>query len=147
MIDTNLVIRDLVMNVFEQVIVSYRAIVSQSSEEQDSCIRLTQNQSLQMLFDLRFLYGLFDMKSFVVSAERERLSRIQNDYKQLNCDLESLVDPFDYDICSPFIQSNITKSIGRTAVTLFFIWFGIHGKFIFSLRLVRLIDWSNLRYF
>lgn len=122
MIDTNLIIRDLVINVFELILEYYTLLAAKSQGnrlEQDTMpIKLTQNQSLQMLFDIRFLYSLFDIKSFVLSAERSRMSRIQTDYKQLNSDLEALIDPFDYDICSPFIQSNITKSIGRTAVTL-----------------------------
>lgn len=122
MIDTNLIIRDLVMNVFELILEYYTLLAAKSQgnglEQDTMSIKLTQNQSLQMLFDIRFLYSLFDIKSFVLSAERSHMSRIQTDYKQLNSDLEALIDPFDYDICSPFIQSNITKSIGRTAVTI-----------------------------
>ncbi len=69
---------------------------------------LTQNQSLQILFDLRFMHNLFDMKSTNDKS-------IQADFKKISADLEALVDPFDYDICSPFIQSNISKALARSS--------------------------------
>lgn len=96
--------------------VAYKDIVSkQSSDESKKSIKLTQNQSLQMLFDLRFLYSLFDLKSLVIS-DKTKITHIQSEYKKLSSDLEGFIDPFDYDICSPFIHSNISKAIARSSV-------------------------------
>lgn len=95
--------------------VAYKDIVSkQSSDESKKSIKLTQNQSLQMLFDLRFLYSLFDLKSLVIS-DKTKITHIQSEYKKLSSDLEGFIDPFDYDICSPFIHSNISKAIARSS--------------------------------
>lgn len=63
-----------------------------------------------MLFDLKFLYILFDLKVNLINKQQ-----IQDDYKNVCSQLESFIDPFDYDICLPFIQSNINKSIARTS--------------------------------
>jgi hypothetical protein len=65
---------------------------------------------MQMLFDLKFLYILFDLKVNLINKQQ-----IQDDYKNVCSQLESFIDPFDYDICLPFIQSNINKSIARTS--------------------------------
>ncbi len=65
---------------------------------------------MQMLFDLKFLYILFDLKVTLINKQQ-----IQDDYKNVCSQLESFIDPFDYDICLPFIQSNINKSIARTS--------------------------------
>ncbi len=65
---------------------------------------------MQMLFDLKFLYILFDLKVTLINKQQ-----IQDNYKNVCSQLESFIDPFDYDICLPFIQSNINKSIARTS--------------------------------
>ena len=92
-------------------------------------IKLTQNQALQLIFDLKFLHALFDFKSTGVylnvgSSENLELNKKFNksidDYKEVCALLETFVDPFDYDICVPFIQSKIAKCISRSAVNIFF---------------------------
>lgn len=101
----------MIAKVFKLIISSYKNVVCEQKDLVDSDekrIRLTQNQSLQMIFDLRFLYTLFDMKT-------SNQSEVNEEYKQVLADLETFIDPFDYDICLPFMQSNITKSISRTA--------------------------------
>lgn len=117
MIDSNLILKNLILNVFELIIKAYQAIVlKQNSNDNEKSIKLTQNQSLQMLFDIRFLYTLFDLKSFqIMTTDKDNINRIQEEYKKLTSDLEGFIDPFDYDICSPFIQSNISKSISRSS--------------------------------
>lgn len=109
----------MILKVFELIINFYNKIVLGQNSGEHHGIKLTQNQSLQMLFDLRFLYNLFDIKSMSLNDKNSPgsvLNRIQLDYKNVSNELEALIDPFDYDICSPFIQSNITKSIARSNV-------------------------------
>lgn len=118
MIDSNLVLKDLILAVFELIINTYKSrIIKQESINEENSIKLTQNQALQMLFDLRFLYSLFDIKSLISNDKgnlNAALNKIQDEYKMVNSDLEGFIDPFDYDICTPFIQSNISKSIWRS---------------------------------
>lgn len=95
----------LVVNAFDEI---FEAIRNQ--DEQKTKQILTQNQSLQTLFDLKFLFAFFDVKSDELS---DKFKRVTGQY-------ESLIDPFDFDICMPFIQSNITKSVIRTSVCIFY---------------------------
>ena len=90
-------------------------------------IKLTQNQALQLIFDIKFIHTLFDLKSTGVylnvgSSENLELNKKFNRsidvYKEVCALLETFVDPFDYDICVPFIQSKIAKCINRSAVDL-----------------------------
>jgi hypothetical protein len=104
----NLIVKDLVLSVFELVLNCYKKISLRDTNNQN--IKLTQNQSMQMLFDLKFLFVLFDLKVNLLNKKH-----IQEEYNSVCAQLESLIDPFDYDICTPFIQSNINKSIVRTS--------------------------------
>ena len=111
-LSSNLILKDLISKVFKLIISAYNEVITEQKknldEQNNKMIKLTQNQSLQMIFDLRFLYTLFDMKSC-------NQAEIHSHYKQVCGDLEGFIDPFDYDICMPFMQANITKSISRTS--------------------------------
>lgn len=113
---------------FDRILKAYSGLIDQ--EEAEDRIKMTQNQALQALFDIKFLFGLFDLKSihFVTSSAtatpddqivNKMFERVVEEHKSLCSRLESLVDPFDFDICSPFIQSNINKAISRSLVSLF----------------------------
>ena len=121
-----MILKSLILKVFELVLNFYKDIVEKQKENQlENHVRLTQNQSLQMLFDLKFLYSLFDIKSNLLAANLNEANKsdmllniIDKEFKHICDELESFVDPFDYDICSPFIQSNVSKSMARTAVSI-----------------------------
>lgn len=89
---------------FELVLKSYKKVI-----DLETSIKLTQNQAMQILFDIKFLFVLFDLKLNLINKQS-----LQDEYKNICSQLESFIDPFDYDICIPFIQSNITKLIART---------------------------------
>ncbi|CAF0714065.1 unnamed protein product [Brachionus calyciflorus] len=120
MIESNLVLKELVLSVFNLMLEVYLNFLSAQENSNENRIKLTQNQSLQILFDLRFMFNLFDLKSSNYSSlnaddTNEKFNKIHDDYKKVCSCLESLIDPFDYDICLPFIQSNVSKAISRTA--------------------------------
>ena len=87
-------------------------------------MKITQNKALQMIFDLKYLFTLFDGKSFSMYAldknemadQKAFIAKLLDDYKLVCSMLESQIDPFDYDICQPFMQSNITKCISKSNV-------------------------------
>ena len=143
----NLIIKDLIHSMFKLIIHAFKNLIKKHNQRNGDAdngdadaisdaggeavndngkIHLTQNQALQMLFDVKFLYALFDMKSASSSSSSSpsKESSYLDEYKELCGDLEALVDPFDYDICTPFMQSNIAKAITRTAVIniYFFCW-------------------------
>lgn len=97
-------------------------------------IVISQNQALQILFDLKFLSTLFDVKTIGMGPggsptshssqdiedddeTRKLASKLNETFRNVTGLYESLVDPFDYDICMPFIQSNVSKCIARTSVS------------------------------
>ncbi len=116
----------MVLSIFDLILNAYKVLLEKQdavSENSSNRIKLTQNQSLQLLFDLKFLFSLFDLKSinFVSSSNEDTnlsklFTKVFDEYKNVCSELESIIDPFDYDISSPFIQSNITKSISRSVV-------------------------------
>lgn len=116
---SNLILKDLILAVFEMVLNSYEKIITNVQS-----IKLTQNQSMQMLFDLKFVYNLFDLKLNLIGKQN-----IQEEFKNICLKLEAIIDPFDYDICTPFIQSNINKTIARTAT--------LYGVLNINERLIR----------
>lgn len=127
MIDANLILKDLILSVTSFVLEIYNNLIALSETNDLKRIKITQNQSLQMLFDIKFLNSLFDIKSsnYLNSTNEsndriEAFNKIQQDFKDVCSRLESLIDPFDYDICVPFLQSNISKAIARYAVIHFF---------------------------
>jgi hypothetical protein len=109
---SNLVLKELLFRVLQLVVNAFEEIFEaiRNQDEQKTKQILTQNQSLQTLFDLKFLFAFFDVKS----------DELSDKFKQVTGQYESLIDPFDFDICMPFIQSNITKSVIRTSVCIFF---------------------------
>lgn len=138
--------RELVLNVLDLVLKSYRNLYEAANQKQTSSDEdhennkkpktiITQNQALQILFDLKFLFTLFDIKSFGIGSPsssfyvdqsqeeltREMTSKLNEAFKTTTGLYESLVDPFDYDICMPFIQSNVVKCIARSSVSSFYL--------------------------
>ena len=119
----------MILSIFSVILEYYRNLLNeQKSLDNLDTIKLTQNQALQLLFDVKFLHALFDIKSTNVylnvgSIENLELNKKFNhlidDYKDVCSLIESFVDPFDYDICTPFIQSKISKFISRSAVIFF----------------------------
>ena len=124
-----MILKDLILSVFELILHSYTNLINEQQElkHQTDKIKITQNQALQMIFDLKFLYALFDLKSSSFSTglnENPTLNKVYNrvldSYKNVCSLLETFIDPFDYDIVTPFMQSKISKCITRSAVTFVF---------------------------
>ncbi len=124
-----MILKELIQSTFHLILLSFKNIIKNHHkdselDETDKSIKLTQNQSLQMIFDLKFLFALFDLKSMTYSSNTSPSKdgnkilnlKLLDEYKDIINQLESLVDPFDYDICTPFIQSNISKAISRSTV-------------------------------
>ena len=121
MIDSHLVLKDLTIELFSCLLRSLRRLATDNDgTDLSDRLKLTQNQALQIIFDLKYLFTLFDFKSYATSNENEKvkLSRMLDDYQSVTSQFESMIDPFDYDICLPFIQSNINKCITRSNVRL-----------------------------
>ena len=71
---------------------------------------LTQNRALQILFDLRLM-----MSIFMGRGETEG-SEISKRLEQIEDALESCVDPFDLDVFSPHMATNLNRQLQRCGV-------------------------------
>lgn len=71
---------------------------------------LTQNQALQILFDLRF------MMAILMGRGENEGSELSNRLEQVVDTLEGCVDPFDLDVFSPHMATNLTRQLQRCGV-------------------------------
>ncbi|XP_041857088.1 conserved oligomeric Golgi complex subunit 1 isoform X2 [Melanotaenia boesemani] len=76
---------------------------------------VTQNRALQLLFDLRYLSSTLSSR-----LEEGTSSRSHQDPRIHNiCDwLESFIDPFDLDVFTPLLHTNLSRLCQRTSVLL-----------------------------
>lgn len=71
---------------------------------------LTQNQALQIMFDLKF------MTSVLMGRGEDDASEFSNRREQVLDALESCVDPFDLDVFTPYIATNLNRQLQRCGV-------------------------------
>uniref|UniRef100_A0AAR2J631 Conserved oligomeric Golgi complex subunit 1 n=1 Tax=Pygocentrus nattereri TaxID=42514 RepID=A0AAR2J631_PYGNA len=105
---------ELLRGCMDQVLTEYEKL-TQRSERKDAAPPITQNRALQLLFDLRFLSATLGSR-----LEEGKSSRSQQDPRiQEICDLlEGHIDPFDLDVFTPHLNSNLNRLTQRTAVLL-----------------------------
>ncbi|KAK7174617.1 hypothetical protein R3I93_001734 [Phoxinus phoxinus] len=105
---------DILRSCLDQVVSEYERL-TQNSKSKDAGLPMTQNRALQLLFDLRYLSATLGSR-----LEEGRSSRSHQDPRiQQVCDsLESHIDPFDLDVFTPHLNSNLNRLSQRTSVLL-----------------------------
>lgn len=105
---------DILKGCLDQAVSEYERL-TQDSQSKDTGLPMTQNRALQLLFDLRYLTVTLGSR-----LEEGRSSRSQQDPRvQQVCDsLESHIDPFDLDVFTPHLNSNLNRLSQRTSVLL-----------------------------
>ncbi|RXN31502.1 conserved oligomeric Golgi complex subunit 1-like protein [Labeo rohita] len=105
---------DLLRGCLDHVVSEYEKL-TQERQRKDAALPMTQNRALQLLFDLRYLSATLGSR-----LEEGRSSRSQQDPRiQQVCDsLESHIDPFDLDVFTPHLNSNLNRLSQRTSVLL-----------------------------
>uniref|UniRef100_A0A9J8AH92 Conserved oligomeric Golgi complex subunit 1 n=2 Tax=Cyprinus carpio TaxID=7962 RepID=A0A9J8AH92_CYPCA len=105
---------DLLRSCLDQVLSEYEKL-TQHTQSKDANLPMTQNRALQLLFDLRYLGATLGSR-----LEEGRSSRSHQDPRiQQVCDsLESHIDPFDLDVFTPHLNSNLNRLSQRTSVLL-----------------------------
>lgn len=87
--------------------------LSQRSHSTDCTFPTTQNRALQLLFDLRYISTTLGSRLDEGKASRSHQDlRIQELYDWL----ESFIDPFDLDVFTPPLNTNLTQLSQRTSV-------------------------------
>ncbi|CAH8613696.1 unnamed protein product [Heterobilharzia americana] len=105
---------------------SQRDISDQHSDDSslwlsDSLQKLIQTRALQIIFDLKFLQRLLVSSVFVSEANLFQKSQtdassknVQTSVQGLISRLETLVDPFDWNVCASRLSRNVTNAITST---------------------------------
>ncbi|XP_059413233.1 conserved oligomeric Golgi complex subunit 1-like isoform X2 [Carassius carassius] len=105
---------DLLRGCLDQVVSEYEKH-TQKTHSKDAGLPMTQIRALQLLFDLRYISVTLGSR-----LEEGRSSRSQQDPRiQQVCDsLESHIDPFDLDVFTPHLNSNLNRLSQRSSVLL-----------------------------
>ncbi|KAJ8251733.1 hypothetical protein GJAV_G00224550 [Gymnothorax javanicus] len=107
-------LQELLRGCLDQLVSEYEKF-TQQAQSKDGSFPMTQNRALQLLFDLRYLCSTLSPR-----PEEGKSSRpAQEPRVQQVCDLlEGHIDPFDLDVFTPHLSSNLSRVSQRTSVLL-----------------------------
>uniref|UniRef100_A0A452TQD9 Conserved oligomeric Golgi complex subunit 1 n=1 Tax=Ursus maritimus TaxID=29073 RepID=A0A452TQD9_URSMA len=106
-------LQEMLKSCMVQVVAAYEKLAEEKQVKKEGAFPMTQNRALQLLYDLRYLNIVLTARGEEVKSGRGKQdSRIEKvaDY------LEALIDPFDLDVFTPHLNSNLTRLVQRTSV-------------------------------
>ncbi|XP_035253602.1 conserved oligomeric Golgi complex subunit 1 isoform X1 [Anguilla anguilla] len=107
-------LQELLRGCLDLVVSEYEKL-TQHPQSKDGSFPVTQSRALQLLFDLRFLCSTLSPRPEDSKSPRPA----QDPRVQQVCDLlESHIDPFDLDVFTPPLNSNLNRLSQRTSVLL-----------------------------
>uniref|UniRef100_A0A672URY6 Conserved oligomeric Golgi complex subunit 1 n=1 Tax=Strigops habroptila TaxID=2489341 RepID=A0A672URY6_STRHB len=106
-------LQELLRTCMAQVLAAYEKLMEEKQEKKAGTFPMTQNRALQLLYDLRYLSIILTAKS-----EEAKPSRIKHDARieKVTDFLEGHIDPFDLDVFTPHLNSNLNRLVQRTSV-------------------------------
>ncbi|NWH72776.1 COG1 protein, partial [Piaya cayana] len=106
-------LQELLRTCMTEVLAAYEKLVEEKQEKKADTFPMTQNRALQLLYDLRYLSIVLTAKS-----EEAKTSRIKHDSRieKVTDFLEAHIDPFDLDVFTPHLNSNLNRLVQRTSV-------------------------------
>uniref|UniRef100_H0W5X7 Conserved oligomeric Golgi complex subunit 1 n=1 Tax=Cavia porcellus TaxID=10141 RepID=H0W5X7_CAVPO len=116
-------LQEMLKNCMVQVITAYEKL-SEGKQKKEGAFPLTQNWALQLLYDLRYLRIVLSSKQEMKSGHGKLDCRTEKVTEQL----EALIDPFDLDVFTPYLNSNLHLLVQRTSV-LFGLVTGTENQF------------------
>ncbi|NWQ58816.1 COG1 protein, partial [Neopipo cinnamomea] len=118
-------LQELLRACMAEVLAAYGKLMEQKQEKKVDTFPLTQTRALQLLYDLRYL-------SIVLTAKGEegKPGRIKQDsgIEKVIDFLEGHIDPFDLDVFTPHLNSNLNRLVQRTSV-LFGLLMGTENQY------------------
>nr|XP_020662380.1 conserved oligomeric Golgi complex subunit 1 [Pogona vitticeps] len=106
-------LQELLKTCMTEVLAGYEKFSDRKHDKKEGKLPITQNRALQLLYDLRYLNIILTTKSEDMKSSRNKQdSRIE---KQADF-LESYIDPFDLDVFTPHLNSNLNRLVQRTSV-------------------------------
>ncbi|CAD7668195.1 unnamed protein product [Nyctereutes procyonoides] len=106
-------LQEMLKSCMVQVVAAYEKLAEEKHVKKEGAFPMTQNRALQLLYDLRYLNIVLTARTEEVKSGRSKQdSRIEKvaDY------LEALIDPFDLDVFTPHLNSNLNRLVQRTSV-------------------------------
>ncbi|KAF1486155.1 Conserved oligomeric Golgi complex subunit 1, partial [Eudyptula minor novaehollandiae] len=106
-------LQELLRTCMAEVLAAYEKLVEEKQEKKAGTFPMTQNRALQLLYDLRYLSIILTAKS-----EEAKTSRIKHDSRteKVTDFLEGHIDPFDLDVFTPHLNSNLNRLVQQTSV-------------------------------
>ncbi|XP_017667483.1 PREDICTED: conserved oligomeric Golgi complex subunit 1 [Lepidothrix coronata] len=106
-------LQELLRTCLAEVLAAYQKLMEQKQEKKVDTFPLTQTRALQLLYDLRYLSIILTAK-----GEEGKPSRIKQDsgIEKVIDFLEGHIDPFDLDVFTPHLNSNLNRLVQRTSV-------------------------------
>uniref|UniRef100_A0A8D3AUB1 Conserved oligomeric Golgi complex subunit 1 n=1 Tax=Scophthalmus maximus TaxID=52904 RepID=A0A8D3AUB1_SCOMX len=107
-------LQELLQSCLAEALHHYQSL-SQKARAKEGVFPMTQNRALQLLFDLRYLNTTLGSR-----LEEGKSSRYHQDIRFPEvCDwLERFIDPFDLDVFTPPLNTNLNRLSQRTSVLL-----------------------------
>uniref|UniRef100_A0ABI8AHR5 Conserved oligomeric Golgi complex subunit 1 n=1 Tax=Felis catus TaxID=9685 RepID=A0ABI8AHR5_FELCA len=118
-------LQEMLKSCMVQVVAAYEKLSEEKQVKKEGAFPMTQNRALQLLYDLRYLSIILTARGEEVKSGRSKQdSRIE----KVADSLETLIDPFDLDVFTPHLNSNLTRLAQRTSV-LFGLVTGTENQF------------------
>ncbi|KAM6163939.1 conserved oligomeric Golgi complex subunit 1 isoform 1-T1 [Rhynchocyon petersi] len=105
-------LQETLKNCMVQIVSAYERLSEEKETKREGAIPVTQNQALQLLYDVRYLSIVLTSRSEEKGGRNKQDPRTE---KVINY-LEALIDPFDLDVFTPHLNSNLTRLVQRTSV-------------------------------
>ncbi|XP_021567300.1 conserved oligomeric Golgi complex subunit 1 isoform X2 [Carlito syrichta] len=118
-------LQEMLKSCMVQVVAAYEKLSEEKQIKKEGAFPVTQNRALQLLYDLRYLNIVLTTKAEEVKSGRSKPdARIES----VTDRLEVLIDPFDLDVFTPHLNSNLNRLVQRTSV-LFGLVTGTENQF------------------
>ncbi|XP_036925837.1 conserved oligomeric Golgi complex subunit 1 isoform X2 [Sturnira hondurensis] len=118
-------LQEMLKSCMAQVVAAYEKLSGENQMKKEGAFPMTQNRALQLLYDLRYLHIVLAAKGEDLKSGR---SKQDSRTEKVTDYLEALIDPFDLDVFTPHLQSNLNRLVQRTSV-LFGLVTGTENQF------------------
>ncbi|XP_045693383.1 conserved oligomeric Golgi complex subunit 1 [Phyllostomus hastatus] len=118
-------LQEMLKSCMVQVVAAYEKLSGENQMKKEGAFPMTQNRALQLLYDLRYLNIVLAAKGEEVKSGR---SKQDSRTEKVTDYLEALIDPFDLDVFTPHLNSNLNRLVQRTSV-LFGLVTGTENQF------------------
>ncbi|XP_005350732.1 conserved oligomeric Golgi complex subunit 1 isoform X1 [Microtus ochrogaster] len=106
-------LQEMLKTCVAQVTAAYEQLTEEQQITKEGTFPMTQNRALQLLYDLRYLNIVLTSKGEEVKSGR---SKPDSRLEKVTDSLEALIDPFDLDVFTPHLNSNLNRLVQRTSV-------------------------------